>query len=249
MVTDLSSAPLAALQSPPKRTIQRKRGPPAALHIETPTEVQPIILGLHADSAVTSLSSAASEASVDFMRFEAPSKDKPRSLRNAKKLSLSLPSAASSSTSLSIPPPLDTSTSRTTNDASSIRSRSASISSYTTSTATATAALARKHEDSEGGASPVDPYLHGPVEVIPGIWLGNEDNARDTETLSRLGVKAVLNVAKEVNGVDEVAAANGLEYLKLNWSHGEKNLVKEGFPAGFAFVDSIREQGGGVLVQ
>jgi tyrosine-protein phosphatase MSG5 len=84
---------------------------------------------------------------------------------------------------------------------------------------------------------------------LPGIWLGNEDNARDVETLSRLGIKAILNVAKEVSGVDEIAAAHGLAYLGLDWSHGEKNLVKDGFPAGFTFVDSARQNGGGVLVQ
>lgn len=248
MATDLGSAPLLALQTPPKR-IQRKRAPPT-LHIETPQQSQPIVVGLGPhDSAITSLSSAASERSVDsFMRFEAPPKDKPLSLRNMKKLSLSLSSASSSSASLALPQQVDPSTSRTTNDTSSIRSRSTSVSSYTTSTATA-ALAARRHEDSEGGTSPVDPYADGPVEVLPGIWLGNEDNARDVDTLSRLGIKAILNVAKEVSGVDEVAAAHGFDYLGLDWSHGEKNLAKDGFPAGFAFVDSARQTGRGVLVQ
>ncbi|CBQ68307.1 conserved hypothetical protein [Sporisorium reilianum SRZ2] len=40
-------------------------------------------------------------------------------------------------------------------------------------------------------------YSHGPVQVLPGLFLGDEHNARDTETLSALGITTILNVAKE----------------------------------------------------
>lgn len=251
MATDLSAAPLLALQTPPKPSIQRKRGPPTALTIETPAPIQPIAVNLP-DSTVTSLSSAASDAPSDFMRFDRPAPAKSRSLRNMKKLSLALPSAASSTHSLSIPPPDQTavaSSSRITSDAASVRSRSTSVSSLSVNTALGALAL-RKHEDSEGTTG-ADPYADGPIEILPGIWLGNEDNARDTYTLAQFGIKAILNVAQEVTGIEDVAAEHGLDFLKLNWSHGQKDLgtVKDGFPAGFSFVDAARQRGDGVLVQ
>lgn len=34
---------------------------------------------------------------------------------------------------------------------------------------------------------------------MPGIWLGSEDNARDWKGLTERGIKAILNVAKEVS--------------------------------------------------
>ncbi|KAN0065690.1 tyrosine/serine/threonine protein phosphatase [Thecaphora frezii] len=40
-------------------------------------------------------------------------------------------------------------------------------------------------------------YSQGPVEILPGLFLGDEHNARDNEMLSDLGITTVLNVAKE----------------------------------------------------
>lgn len=40
-------------------------------------------------------------------------------------------------------------------------------------------------------------YSHGPVEVLPGLFLGDEHNARDHQMLSTLGITTILNVAKE----------------------------------------------------
>ncbi|GAC74249.1 kinesin [Moesziomyces antarcticus T-34] len=40
-------------------------------------------------------------------------------------------------------------------------------------------------------------YSHGPVQILPGLYLGDEHNARDHHTLSALGITTILNVAKE----------------------------------------------------
>lgn len=42
------------------------------------------------------------------------------------------------------------------------------------------------------------PYEHGPREILPGIWLGSELNARDPKVLRKFGIGWILNVAKEV---------------------------------------------------
>jgi tyrosine-protein phosphatase len=40
--------------------------------------------------------------------------------------------------------------------------------------------------------------VDGPVQILPGIWLGSEDNARDWKALVSRGIGSILNVAKEV---------------------------------------------------
>ena len=48
----------------------------------------------------------------------------------------------------------------------------------------------------------VRPYTNGPVEVLPHLWIGCDENARDWRHLSeRLGVRRVINVAKELVGI------------------------------------------------
>lgn len=66
--------------------------------------------------------------------------------------------------------------------------------------------------NSPGGAAEGDevaeefPYALGPREILPGIFLGSEQNARDPAVLREWGIGFVLNVAKEVDcpWVDDV---------------------------------------------
>ncbi|KAH7883756.1 phosphatases II [Phlebopus sp. FC_14] len=139
-----------------------------------------------------------------------------------------------------------------------------------------TTALHRKDED----GSPTLPYIDGPVQVLPGIWLGSEDNARDWPVLIERGIKSILNVAKEVTSPFDSSAAQplrpfastpnlgatsrqsqstyypphipsgrpGMHYLKLQWSHGQRDLVTNGFPTAMTFVDAALERNEGVLI-
>lgn len=180
-----------------------------------------------------------------------------------KKLSLTL-STQSSSSSLAIPP----SDFQLDHTAQEARSRRTSI-------VSASSMLLRKEED----GSPTAPYPDGPIEVLPKIWLGAEDNVRDWRGLVTRGIGSVLNVAKEVvSPFDSLTPAEtpqvrrtnelpggavvpqatyyaadgtgrpGLHYLKLQWSHGQSDLVQRGFPEAMAFVDQSLARGEGVLI-
>ncbi|KAG9002503.1 hypothetical protein FRB94_003818 [Tulasnella sp. JGI-2019a] len=145
------------------------------------------------------------------------------------------------------------------------------------------------------------PYRNGPIQVLPGIWLGCEDNARDWEGLRRCGIGSVLNVAKEISNLFEDSAALNqdqklappsfrirpsistpnlskpprltfgsrlmsakpaanllsadpitgrpeLHYLHLPWSHGQSDLVGNGFSQAMQFCDEAIQRGKGVLV-
>jgi tyrosine-protein phosphatase len=136
--------------------------------------------------------------------------------------------------------------------------------------------LYRKEED----GSPTAPYPDGPIEILPKIWLGAEDNVRDWRGLVTRRIGSVLNVAKEVTspldllksaevqhvpfteesqsntlfnrGAYYPADGTGrptLHYLKLQWSHGQSDLVQRGFPEAMAFVDQSLARGEGVLIQ
>lgn len=130
--------------------------------------------------------------------------------------------------------------------------------------------------------SPSAPYPDGPVEVLPGIWIGTEDHARDWKSLVNKGIRAVLNVAKEVAPpyaslpesslrstvstpnlstkfslkVDSTyvpphipSGRPSMHYLRLPWSHGQADLVNNGFVEGMNFVDTSLNRGDGVLIQ
>ncbi|KAK0208567.1 hypothetical protein DFS33DRAFT_1304346 [Desarmillaria ectypa] len=182
---------------------------------------------------------------------------RPPSLRNMKKLSLTLPDSQPSSESITA--------------AFSPRPRRPSVISLPAPTPAALLARSEEHD-------PDVPYADGPLQIIPGIWLGSEDNARDWPQLRDRGIKAVLNVAKEVASpfdtskpLRSFASAPNLKvsqpeltdtfypahhasgrpamhYLKLMWSHGQQDLVASGFPAAMAFTDAALERGEGVLI-
>jgi tyrosine-protein phosphatase MSG5 len=235
----------------------RKMGPPPGLRIDPPPPNPTNALAPGFSSASTS---AVSPTTSDSGSFQFPPPPRSRT-RNMKKLSLTL-STQSSSSSLPFPPNgslLD----RTTQEA---RSRCTSTSSL----------LYRREED----GSPTAPYPDGPIEILPQIWLGAEDNVRDWRSLVTKRIGSVLNVAKEVSspldllmsaeaphlpsteesqgktspsqGVYYPADGTGrpaLHYLKLQWSHGQSDLVQRGFPEAMAFVDQSLARGEGVLIQ
>jgi tyrosine-protein phosphatase MSG5 len=256
-------------------SIPRKKGPLTALRIDTPAQISHIAVTTGETSASSStLSSAVSEPD-DYIHFGTTTKS--RSLRNMKKLSLTLPSAQSSTSSLaSAFPPDPQNSTNTGRDFQPSDKRRLSIMSLPAVSTTATL-LHRKEEE----GSPTVPYQDGPIQVVPGVWLGSEDNARDWKGLLERGIKSILNVAKEVvspfdsastqpkrpfvstSDLSEVSRVSkstfypahlasgrpGLHYLKLQWSHGQSDLVREGFPAAMAFVDESLHRGEGVLIQ
>lgn len=256
----------------------RRKGPPAALRIDTPTQRPAIALSQGDTSASAStLSSANSESDhpLPFATF-----GKARTMRNTKKLSLALPSAHSNASANSLPRFSDDESGQSTDDtqpgsSTDVQRRSSIASLPNASLATR---LHRKDEDD----SPSIPYIDGPIQILPGIWLGSEDNARDWNGLVERGIRSILNVAREVSSPFDSAASSqplrsfvsapdlkenskdtsgtfypahgpsgrpAMHYQKLPWSHGQSDLVHDGFKSAMAFIDAALERGDGVLIQ
>ncbi|KAF8516391.1 protein-tyrosine phosphatase-like protein [Gautieria morchelliformis] len=173
------------LQPVAQQNFPKLRSLPTPLRIEHPEHLPAVTLVLEENP-----SSARSDQS-EADSFLPP---KPRSLRNQKKLSLNLSAAPSSASSASlilpdspasIAPPVSL-------PPSAVASRRRpSVVSLPNGAST----LAHRR-DEEG--SPSAPYVDGPIQILPGVWIGSEDNARDWKDLLERGIKSILNVAKEV---------------------------------------------------
>ncbi|KAF8584995.1 hypothetical protein K439DRAFT_1099901 [Ramaria rubella] len=257
------------LQPIAHKNLPKLRSLPTPLRIEHPDNSPAIALVF--EETPTSALSDQSEADSVLAQ-------KPKPLRNQKKLSLNLSAAPSnaSSTSLNLPDsPLSVAPLGSIAPSVVATRRRPSIVSLPNATST----FAHRRDEE---ASPSAPYLDGPIQIIPGIWIGSEDNARDWKCLIERGIKSILNVAKEVVSPYASAAEAplrptistpnlsqkfaesksdptyvpphgpsgrpALRYLRLPWSHGQADLVRGGFVDGMAFVDEALERGDGVLI-
>lgn len=103
------------------------------------------------------------------------------------------------------------------------------------------------HVNPEGHARP--PYADGPVQVVKGVWIGNEESVEQfDEWVGGTQRGMIVNVAKELEDpykgqqqeetdrtdIDSVAksyaateSCPALTYLKLDWTHGETDLASE----------------------
>lgn len=277
---------------PRQPLLPRRKGPALNLRIDTPASFSTVIqVDSSASASVSASVSASASASASALSsagtepedtpaapLPAPPMSKPRPSKNTKRLSLQL---APIHVDQQAPPPdsdlLSSDPPRPAfHQSQPQRPRRPSIISLPNPAASTR--LHRKDEDD----SPTAPYVDGPIEILPSIWLGSEENVHDWAALTLKGIKSVLNVAKEVNGPFEAGssaqplrnivstpnlketfkhadsiyypahAPSGrppMHYLKLPWSHGQSDLVQEGFPSAMAFVDAARERGDGVLIQ
>ncbi|XP_065305670.1 dual specificity protein phosphatase 7 [Dermacentor albipictus] len=95
-------------------------------------------------------------------------------------------------------------------------------------------------DDSPGGADP--PF---PVQIVPFLYLGNEENSLDLDSLERHNIRYVLNVTHNLANAFE---GRGLKYMKIPIEdHWSQNLASF-FPQAIAFIDEARQKRVGVLV-
>ncbi|GAA6062397.1 hypothetical protein JCM10212_006183 [Sporobolomyces blumeae] len=104
------------------------------------------------------------------------------------------------------------------NDEGGSTSSSSSFSTATTGRASSAVEFLRREGSTgsdEAATEDVEefPYAFGPREILPGIYLGSEQNAKDPRVLSEWKIGFVLNVAKEVDcpWVDERVDEQGSE--------------------------------------
>ncbi|KNC28567.1 Dual specificity protein phosphatase Mpk3 [Lucilia cuprina] len=85
-----------------------------------------------------------------------------------------------------------------------------------------------------------------PVEIIPGLFLGNAMHSGDARALQKYNIKYVLNVTKDLPNVFE--ASGGIQYLQIPITdHYSQDLAMH-FPAAIQFIEEARSKNSAVLV-
>ncbi|XP_069680692.1 dual specificity protein phosphatase 10-like isoform X2 [Periplaneta americana] len=86
---------------------------------------------------------------------------------------------------------------------------------------------------------------HPASRVLPFLYLGNQHDAADLNTLRSLGVTRVLNVTSHLPGYHE---ACGITYKQLPASDSGHQNLKQYFEEAFDFIEEARKTGASVLV-
>ncbi|KAJ3603675.1 hypothetical protein NHX12_028419, partial [Muraenolepis orangiensis] len=84
----------------------------------------------------------------------------------------------------------------------------------------------------------------GPVELLPFLFLGSALHSSRRETLAAAGITAVLNVSSTCPSLYQ----DELRYLRLTVEDSLAADIGACFSHAIAFIDSVKEQGGRVLV-
>ncbi|XP_055367150.1 dual specificity protein phosphatase 2 [Betta splendens] len=84
----------------------------------------------------------------------------------------------------------------------------------------------------------------GPVELLPFLFLGSALHSGRRESLAAAGITAVLNVSSTCPNVYE----GELQYLRLTVEDSLGADIRACFPAAIAFINSVQQSGGRVLV-
>lgn len=86
-----------------------------------------------------------------------------------------------------------------------------------------------------------------PVQIVPFLFLGNEENSTDLESLERNNIRYVLNVTHNLANKFE-GHGRGIKYMKIPIEdHWSQNLASF-FPQAIAFIEEARQKRVGVLV-
>jgi len=99
--------------------------------------------------------------------------------------------------------------------------------------------------------SPTTPIVHSEIdtavasEILPFLYIGNERDAANRETLKELGITHVLNATSHLALHFE---NDGIIYKRLPASDNANQNLKQYFSDAFSFIDDARQSGGRVLV-
>lgn len=87
------------------------------------------------------------------------------------------------------------------------------------------------------------PYMHGPICILPNLYLGAHCNAVNKDHLARHSITHIINVASEVH------IAPGLfEYHHLHWTHYQRNLAQVEFIKAIKIIEDALQRNQVVLI-
>lgn len=89
-------------------------------------------------------------------------------------------------------------------------------------------------------------FNEAPVEIVPGLFLGNASHSGDSRALQKYNIKYVLNVTPDLPNVFE--GSGGIQYLQIPITDHYSQDLAVHFPKAIQFIDEARSKGAAVLV-
>lgn len=100
-----------------------------------------------------------------------------------------------------------------------------------------------------------------PVHIMPYLYLGNDDTAKNRETLDKCGIRYVVNVTSDLPNYFAAGdqqqeqmlegGENGrppIEYMRIPVDDNCSHNLAQFFPAAISFIEKARSEGASVLV-
>lgn len=101
-------------------------------------------------------------------------------------------------------------------------------------------------ESSDCEGTSLHNFNEAPVEIIPGLFLGNAMHSCDARALQKYNIKFVLNVTKDLPNVFE--ASGDIHYLQIPITDHYSQDLATHFPAAIHFIEEARSKNAAVLV-
>lgn len=117
------------------------------------------------------------------------------------------------------------------------------------STPLSDSACSSSAESSDGESAsnyPLEPYGGVPIEILPGLFLGNAAHSEDISKIQKYNIRYILNVSTLPNVFQ--FQETGIEYLQIPITdHWSQDLFSH-FPNAIKFIDEAKSKNVSCLV-
>lgn len=92
----------------------------------------------------------------------------------------------------------------------------------------------------------MEPYGGEPIEILPGLFLGNALHSEDIEKIQKYNIKSILNVSTLPNVFQ--LQEKGIEYLQIAITDHWSQDLSVHFPICFKFIEAAKVKNVSCLV-
>ena len=117
------------------------------------------------------------------------------------------------------------------------------------STPLSDSACSSSNESSDGESAsnyPLEPQINEPIEILPGLFLGNAIHSEDLEKIQKYKICAILNVSTLPNVFEH--QDKGIEYLQIAITDHWSQDLSVHFPNAIQFIEEAKAKNVSCLV-
>lgn len=116
------------------------------------------------------------------------------------------------------------------------------------STPLSDSACSSSTESSDGESAsnyPLEPYGGEPIEILPGLFLGNAAHSEDITKIQKYNIRYILNVSTLPNVFEDTGK---IEYLKIAITDHWSQDLSVHFPSAIKFIEDAKAKNVSCLV-